>query len=75
VTGPEFYPGALYRINIDTDGDNHADVAFTFTFSGYHNGAQTGTAWHATGAQARQPEPPARYSPRASRSALLARRD
>jgi hypothetical protein len=57
VTGPEFYPGALYRINIDTDGDNHADVAFTFTFSGYHNGAQTGTAWHATGAQARQPEP------------------
>ena len=57
VTGPEFYPGALYRINIDTDGDNHADVAFTFTFSGYHNGAQTGTAWHATGAHARQPEP------------------
>ena len=29
VTGPEFYPGAVYRINIDTDGDNLADVAFT----------------------------------------------
>jgi hypothetical protein len=43
VTGPEFYPGALYRINIDTAGD--------------HTGAQTGTAWHATGAHARQPEP------------------
>ena len=57
VTGPEFYPGAVYRINIDTDGDNHADVAFTFTFSDYRNGTQTGTAWHATGAQARQPEP------------------
>ena len=57
VTGPEFYPGAIYRINIDTDGDNHADVAFTFTFSEYENGRQTGTAWHATGAQARQPEP------------------
>ncbi len=46
VTGPEFYPGAVYRINIDTDGDNHADVAFTFTFSEYENGRQTGTAWY-----------------------------
>jgi uncharacterized protein DUF4331 len=57
VTGPEFYPGAVYRINIDNDGDNHADVAFTFVFSEYENGEQTGTAWYATGAQARQPEP------------------
>src|ERR1700747_1297643 len=57
VTGPEFYPGAVYRINIDTDGDNHADVAFTFTFSEYENARQTGTARYATGAQARQPEP------------------
>ena len=57
VTGPEFHPGAVYRINIDTDGDAHADVAFTFTFSEYDNGIQTGTAWYATGAEARQPEP------------------
>src|SRR5207244_3620152 len=57
VTGPEFYPGAVYRINIDTDGDNLADVAFTFVFSEYQDGRQTGTAWYATGAQARQPEP------------------
>jgi hypothetical protein len=57
VTGPEFYPGAVYRINIDNDGDNHADVAFTFVFSDYENGRQTGTAWYATGVQARQPEP------------------
>jgi Domain of unknown function (DUF4331) len=57
VTGPEFYPGAIYRINIDTDGDAHADIAFTFTFSEYRDGVQTGTAWYATGAQARQPEP------------------
>ena len=55
--GPEFYPGAVYRINVDTDGDAHADVAFTFTFSEYQGGAQTGTAWYATGAAARQPEP------------------
>ena len=55
--GPEFYPGAVYRINVDTDGDAHADVAFTFTFSEYQDGAQTGTAWYATGEAARQPEP------------------
>jgi Domain of unknown function (DUF4331) len=55
--GPEFYPGAVYRINVDTDSDAHADVAFTFTFSEYEGGRQTGTAWHATGAQAREPEP------------------
>src|SRR5215831_9763164 len=41
--GPEFYPGAIYRINIDTDGDALADAAFTFTFSGYQDGRQTGT--------------------------------
>ena len=57
VTGPEFHPGAVYRINIDTDGDNHADIAFTFVFSEYENGRQTGNAWYATGAQARQAEP------------------
>ena len=57
VTGPEFYPGAVYRINIDTDGDAHADIAFTFVFSEFENGVQTGTAWYATGAQARQPGP------------------
>jgi hypothetical protein len=55
--GPEFYPGAVYRINVDTDGDAHADAAFTFTFSAYQDGRQTGTAWYATGAAARQPEP------------------
>jgi hypothetical protein len=57
VTGPEFHPDAVYRINIDTDGDAHADIAFTFTFSAFENGRQTGTAWYATGSQARGPEP------------------
>jgi hypothetical protein len=56
ATGPEFYPGAVYRINIDNDGDAQSDVAFTFVFSEYKNGRQTGTAWCATGAEARQPE-------------------
>ena len=57
VTGPEFYPGAVYRINIDTNGDNLADVAFTFVFSEYQDSRQTGTAWYATGPEARQPGP------------------
>jgi Domain of unknown function (DUF4331) len=57
VTGPEFYPGALYRINVDTDGDAHEDVAFTFTFSQHHHGRQTGTARYATGPEARKAEP------------------
>jgi hypothetical protein len=57
MTGPEFYPGAIHRINIDTDGDAHADAAFTFSFSEFANGSQTGTAWYATGPQARNPEP------------------
>jgi hypothetical protein len=56
-TGPEFYPGGVYRINVDTDGDAYADVALTFTFSEYDNGRQTASAWYAAGAEARQPEP------------------
>jgi hypothetical protein len=57
MTGPAFHPDAVYQINVDTDGDAHPDVAFTFTFSEYLNGRQSGTAWYATGSDARQPEP------------------
>ena len=57
MTGPDFHPDAVYRINIDSDGDAHADAAFSFTFSQLENGMQTGTAYYATGPQARQPEP------------------
>jgi Domain of unknown function (DUF4331) len=53
----EFHPDGVYRINIDNDGDAHADVAFTFTFSEFRHGMQTCTAYYATGSQARQPEP------------------
>lgn len=55
ITSPDFHPGAVYRINVDNDGDAHADVAFTFTKP--DNGAQTGTVYYATGAQACQPGP------------------
>ena len=57
TTGSEFHPDAVHRINIDTDGDARADIAFTFTFSEFENGVQTASAWYATGSQAREPEP------------------
>ena len=52
-----FHPDAVYRINIDNDGDLQTDVAFTFVFSELKDGRQTATAYHATGEEARQPEP------------------
>jgi hypothetical protein len=57
MTGSEFHPEGVYRINIDNDGDAQADVAFTFVFSEPEDGMQTSTAYYATGSQARQPEP------------------
>jgi Domain of unknown function (DUF4331) len=54
--GNGFHPDAVYRFNIDTDGDALADVAFSFTFSPY-DGRQTGTAYYATGSDARTREP------------------
>jgi hypothetical protein len=53
----EFHPDGIYRINIDTDGDAQADAAFTFVFSELQDGKQTGTAYFATGPQARELEP------------------
>jgi hypothetical protein len=57
ITSRDFHPEAVYRINIDNDGDAQADVAFTFTFSEFEDGAQTGIAYYATGAEAREPGP------------------
>ena len=57
ITSRHFHPSAVYRINIDNDGDAQADIAFTFTFSEFEDGAQTGTAYYATGAEAREPGP------------------
>ena len=54
----DFHPEGVYRINVDNDGDDRADAAFTFVFSEPDSGgAQTGTAYYATGAQAREPGP------------------
>jgi Domain of unknown function (DUF4331) len=55
--GNGFHPRAVYRFNIDTDGDALADVAFSFTFSEAQDGGQTATAYYATGSEARTREP------------------
>jgi Domain of unknown function (DUF4331) len=54
---PEFHPDGVYRINIDTNADAQAEAAFTFVFSQVRDGQQTGTAYFATGPDARGPEP------------------
>jgi len=55
--GDGFHPDAVYRFNIDTDGDALADVAFSFVFSEPRDGRQTATAYYATGADAQTREP------------------
>jgi hypothetical protein len=55
--GNGFHPDAVYRFNIDTDGDQLADVAFSFTFSEVTGGRQIATARYATGSDARMREP------------------
>ena len=55
--GNGFHPNAVYRFNIDNDGDSLADVAFSFTFSEPHDSRQTATAYYATGSDAQTREP------------------
>jgi hypothetical protein len=57
MKGDGFHPDAVYRFNIDNDGDALADVAFSFTFSAAKDGRQTGTAYYATGSEAQTHEP------------------
>ena len=57
TNGNGFHPDAVYRFNIDNDGDALADVAFSFTFSEPTDGQQTATAYYATGADAQTREP------------------
>ncbi|MER7692865.1 DUF4331 family protein [Streptomyces sp. NPDC097610] len=54
--GAAFHPDAVYRINVDTDGDHQADVAFSVVFSPPDEGQQTATVYRATGPQARAHE-------------------
>jgi hypothetical protein len=56
MTGADFNPEAVYRLNIDNDGDTQADVAFSFVYSESDGRAQTGTVRYATGSNAHNRE-------------------
>ena len=53
---PDFHPDAVYRLNIDNNGDVLTDVSFTMVFSPLVDGRQTVTVRRAEGADARLPE-------------------
>ncbi len=50
------HPDAIYRLNIDNDGDLLTDLALSFVFSTPQNGRQTFSVFLAKGAQSRSPE-------------------
>ncbi len=52
----EFHPDAIYRLNIDNDGDLLADIAISYVFSPWQNGRQTANVFMAKGMEARSPE-------------------
>jgi hypothetical protein len=52
----EFDPEGVYRINVDTDGDALADIAYSVVFSHEHGAPQTATVYRAKGEEARSPE-------------------
>ncbi|MFI6565791.1 DUF4331 family protein [Streptomyces sp. NPDC050534] len=57
LMSPGFHPEAVYRINIDNDGDDQADIAFSAVFTEAQEGRQMGTVSYATGDDARHMEP------------------
>src|SRR5262245_22316754 len=50
------HPEAIYRLNIDNDGDYLTDIAFSYVFSNPENGRQTFSVFLAKGAEARSAE-------------------
>src|ERR1700747_2813093 len=50
------HPDAIYRVNIDTDGDYLTDIAFSYVFSKPQNGRQTVNVFLARGAESRSPK-------------------
>src|SRR5262249_55059383 len=55
--GDAYHPDAVYRINVDNDGDAETDIAFSVVFSEPEDGRQTATVYKATGPEARDAEP------------------
>ena len=52
------HPDAIYRLNIDNDGDYLTDIAFSYVFSKSQNGTQTVNVFVATGSKARSKSGP-----------------
>src|ERR1700730_9536576 len=50
------HPDAIYRLNIDNDGDLLTDIAISYVFSKPQNGKQTFNVFLAKGAESRSPE-------------------
>ncbi|HVI61511.1 MAG TPA: DUF4331 family protein, partial [Bradyrhizobium sp.] len=50
------HPDAIYRLNVDNDGDYLTDIAFSYVFSKPQNGRQTVNVFVATGSQSRSAE-------------------
>src|SRR5215471_15287275 len=50
------HPDAIYRLNIDTDGDYLTDLAFSYVFSKPENGRQTVNVFMARGSDSRSEE-------------------
>ncbi|HEX3946888.1 MAG TPA: DUF4331 family protein [Acidimicrobiales bacterium] len=50
------HPDAIYRLNIDSDGDLLADLAFSYVFSAPRDGGQTFNVFMARGEEARTAE-------------------
>lgn len=53
---PAYHPEAVYRVNVDTDGDSDADIAFSYVFSDPAKGPQTVTLYRSEGAGAKAHE-------------------
>ena len=51
-----YHPDAVYRINVDNDGDAETDIAFSVVFDEPNDGRQRATLYKATGPEARQAE-------------------
>lgn len=50
------HPDAIYRLNIDNDGDCLADIAISYVYSKPNNGKQTVDVYLAKGSEAESPE-------------------
>lgn len=50
------HPDAIYRLNVDNDGDRLTDIAFSFVFSPPRDGKQSFSVFVAKGPESRSPE-------------------